>query len=483
MTVANGRAPLTVGDLAVIEALHSEVIAGSGGAERPVLWAHSCENTRPWQWLNPGDVLMTLGLCVPSAAAEQVEFIRALDDAGLSAVMLGDHHDMLPPVSDEMLAEADRRDFPVLLTEPQVSFAAVTHHVSAANASSQATQVLTLAKLYEAASERNTDAQLFVDKLSRLLKVGLEAVDTETGLVVMRTTSTGAGAPRADRRRTHTLGSGGRAELTTLESFTHPLSALTLVHLQRIIEVEVDRIQLGVSRWIDRSHRALRRVLIESNDASEAKALLEPFELESGYRVAVAPLEHLRRLSAALGLENLRVLVGEFDDHGVLLIPTRSVPAVRALTATLAIAVGVSARHYGLEYTRSALSEAESAHATLAAAGADAARTGGAWIEYEGVRIDMLARSKQEALDIVASVLGPLAERTGRAATLRATLFTYLRADRSWKRSAEELGIHRQTLAYRLRSIEASTGRVISRTEDLAALWVAARAWAMFCDD
>jgi purine catabolism regulator len=56
------------------------------------------------------------------------------------------------------------------------------------------------------------------------------------------------------------------------------------------------------------------------------------------------------------------------------------------------------------------------------------------------------------------------------------TLAALLRNDRSAKRTAAELHIHRQTLVYRVRRIEALTARSLSCTQDIVDLWLALRA-------
>ena len=61
----------------------------------------------------------------------------------------------------------------------------------------------------------------------------------------------------------------------------------------------------------------------------------------------------------------------------------------------------------------------------------------------------------------------------GASTTLLDTLCAFLDEDRNWTATAERLGIHRQTLAYRLKQIEKITGRRLKRTRDLAELWIA----------
>lgn len=59
----------------------------------------------------------------------------------------------------------------------------------------------------------------------------------------------------------------------------------------------------------------------------------------------------------------------------------------------------------------------------------------------------------------VRSVLGPLAESTGKAEEQRMTLRSYLSSDKSLVQAAQERNVHRNTIAYRLRRIEELIGR------------------------
>ena len=45
------------------------LIAGAGGADRLVTWAHVCDLPDPWSWVRPGDLLMTTGDGLPRIVA------------------------------------------------------------------------------------------------------------------------------------------------------------------------------------------------------------------------------------------------------------------------------------------------------------------------------------------------------------------------------------------------------------------------------
>ena len=63
---------ITVEELVALPELGTSVLAGSGGLNRQIGWAHVCELPSPWDWLGAGDLLMTTGLGIPAGGAEPV---------------------------------------------------------------------------------------------------------------------------------------------------------------------------------------------------------------------------------------------------------------------------------------------------------------------------------------------------------------------------------------------------------------------------
>ena len=57
---------LTVQDLVANPTLRTRVLAGSGGIERELTWAHSIELPEPWAWMGNGELLMTTGQNFPA---------------------------------------------------------------------------------------------------------------------------------------------------------------------------------------------------------------------------------------------------------------------------------------------------------------------------------------------------------------------------------------------------------------------------------
>ena len=96
---------------------------------------------------------------------------------------------------------------------------------------------------------------------------------------------------------------------------------------------------------------------------------------------------------------------------------------------------------------------------------------------YAEATLLSILRDADEAQLVVDRVLGDLlAYDNDHGTDLTGTLDTFLRLDKSWQSTADEVGVHRQTVAYRLRRIEAITGRNLSTTAHVAELWLALRA-------
>jgi purine catabolism regulator len=78
---------------------------------------------------------------------------------------------------------------------------------------------------------------------------------------------------------------------------------------------------------------------------------------------------------------------------------------------------------------------------------------------------------------VVDRVLGTLIDYdVARSSDMVKTLDAYLRCERSWVRTAKAMGVHRQTVVYRIQRVEEITGRRITDTAAIAEFWLALRA-------
>lgn len=462
---------LTVADLVATKSLDTRVLAGEDGLGREVLWAHSCEMADPARWLGPHELLMTVGLCVPVDAEEQVRFVARLDDAGLAGMMIGDH-EPAPALSQAMFSEADRRDFPVLLAGPLTPYAVVARHVAAANATSQTIQVLTLSKLYHLAASAGEDSAKLVRDLGSLLRVGLRLLDPMSGLPLIAT-PIGGSVSSVDAARTQTheypLRGAHPVRLEVIEFSGEAIDSFVLVHLMKVLEVLADRILNESDRRAEISGR-LMISLLNGMGVPEVAAFIAPELASDGFRLAAFAPHDGEALSRAVATARLPIVSGAGRTCHLALVPLAAGAEFKSIATAVGATVGLSSVFTDFLDARSAADEA--ARVLVAAS-----HTTDRWAEFEGTTVSVLARSRHEASEIIEGVLGPLAGQDHRETSLRETLFAFLRNDRRWTETSTELGIHRQTLAYRLRRIEEATGLNLGRSADLSALWIAYQAW------
>lgn len=468
-----GAAVLTIGDIVGTSSLDVAFVAGDAGESREVLWAHSCEMVDPSEWLGPHELLMTVGLCIPESPLEQVSFIARLDDAGLAGMIVGDH-DIAPALSESMREEADRRGFPILVTGRGTPYAVIARHVAAANTAGQTLHVLKLSKLYHLAASADSNEEL-VRIIAAFLTLTIDVVDTRTGGVILssRAPDESIGHLRRTTRKYEIRGHHN-AQLWIDEIESQPLDSFLLVHLLKIIEVAVDRMLDTADLRAQLSATHLTAVLSGVRD-HDVTSFLSPHVVADGFHVIAFTADDGPRVALTAATASLPSLIGARGADYLALVPSSAMLEFRRRIDPLVRDAGVSSRFADFADVRAAASEARN---VLPQGGSD---TG--WIDYSGVTVSVLTRSKREAASVVSGVLGTLADNDERARTLRTTLFTFLKHDRSWQPTAEALSIHRQTLGYRLRRIEEEANLDMSRSADLAAAWIAYQAWQLLHDD
>ncbi|MBS1843827.1 MAG: PucR family transcriptional regulator ligand-binding domain-containing protein, partial [Actinobacteria bacterium] len=130
-----GEGGLRVSDLVAMTHLGIEVLAGAGGLEHRIEWAHVSELEDPGPWLERGEMLIVNGFGVPSAGFEQARYVERLAEHGVVALGVGGR---TPPVRTEMLEAAEKADLPILRIPKETPFVAISHLV--ANAGQRSAQ-------------------------------------------------------------------------------------------------------------------------------------------------------------------------------------------------------------------------------------------------------------------------------------------------------------------------------------------------------
>lgn len=463
--------PLTVRDIVNSESLAITLLAGDGGADRYVSWAHSCEMQDPWCWLGPDELLMTVGLCLPEAASEQRKFIAQLDEAGLAGVVVG-LMSTAPDITDEMLDEANLRNFPLLQAAAETPFAAIGRTVAAATATEQAVQVLKLSKMYHLATFAEANPDDLLARLEQLLNVELRVVDGTTGLAIA--SSRGRVTHRENHQKTnprsYPLLSEKSVSLEIVEQHGKELDSFLQVHLLKIVDVSMAHLLTAVHLRIEEADQALQQ-LLNGLLPSDLEALIAPEKLSDGFVLVALSAEHWDLVARSIAILRVAALAGRNRDAVLLLVPSRALNVVKTLLAEANV--------------RGASSPAFTDYRDVSVASTQAQQTlrsnvsaSELWMTFEGMPVSVLTRSHHEATEIVRQVLGDLAADDPKTTVLRETLFAFLENDRQWAATAEALSIHRQTLSYRLRRIREITGRDLSSSADLSALWIAYQSWS-----
>lgn len=498
------RMAITIREVVETPAFRLKVLAGAGGLDREISWAHVCELPDPMEWLAEGELLMTVGFTVPGQASKQVNFIEKLTRAGVRGILICDQA-YAPPLSEEMLSAAEELKFPVILAAYEVPFSAITRTVAEANRNEEHRRLLQVMKIYEAVriATRRAEGVALLRSLEELLGCRLFVLDPETGLSLVR----GAPEPPGDlvralleerARRSGPLPTGLRLQATIRPTLIMPVPAsrravlavvardgfpdlFILHHITEIVALEVERL---VAEY-ERNRRSGAEVLfglIENRISmgSARYALMERGLAEGPHVVACCEESgedpgyskiHFRledhRVPHLMLVRSRRliVLLRDTPDHlRVLLEEGRRLRMIIGLSRAVDDTGGIPNAY---RQSLWALKAAARSGRPVAVYGKEEARIS-PFLPHEAEDIELIVRQ----------ILGRLLEYDGRhSSDLLHTLRTFLVQDRSWTKTAKMLHIHRQTLVYRIKRIEDLTQRSLGNTEDVAELWFALKAY------
>lgn len=191
--------------------------------------------------------------------------------------------------------------------------------------------------------------------------------------------------------------------------------------------------------------------------------------LESAH-LAVTPRGELKFAEWALMFERTDVpfLLNPRGHELLLMLPREAAVAVQTILGTK---LGLSNRIEGSDRLEDALREAR-----LALAHANTEQPSVIYSEVAD-KFPWLPQNLDDATQTFRHVLGNVADHDEESQTsLIYTLKIFLEHNRSWQsaaETAEKLHIHKTSLIYRIRRIEALTGRSLNNTADVAAMWLA----------
>jgi purine catabolism regulator len=446
---------------------------------------------------------MTTGLGVPKEPAAQKAYAERLADAGLSALAIGHGMTTTPSLSAAMIRAADERSLPILFTSYEVPFTAIARAVADANQGEERQRLAQAQQIYETVrlTAGSVSSAALLARLGEIVSCRLYVLDPDRGFSLF------PGGPEMPEEIIAALKGArdGRKEpmpaVLRMRAGSRPMLALalpasrpaTMVALPHGGEAKPD---LSVMRHIT----AVAALEVEKLKAERERKRRLGSELLAGIIDRRIPAESAARMLSERGLgEEPRVIAtcvidgGEaehsdlhlrLEDRGIPHMLLRRTPLLiallpdtpEALTSfrqeidpnfTIGLSDPLGGAYRVPEARREAQWALEGAHENNVP-----------FIRYgEDAPSPFLPRDLGEAERIVRRVLGPALEYdASHDARLVESLRVFLEHNRSWKKAATALHVHKQTLVYRMRRVEELSGRKLDRTGDVCELWLALRA-------
>ncbi|WNG87524.1 PucR family transcriptional regulator [Mycobacterium sp. ITM-2016-00317] len=482
---------LRVADLVSDASLELDVLSGRDGLSRAVTWTHVAEIPDAAQWLEGGELLLTVGLGIPTEPEAQVAYLEAL--AKVKASCLGIGH-RAPPLSDDLLKAGDDLALPIVRVGVQVPFARISRIVAAGNLDLSQSRLALQIRILESLrwwSEADVDTRSVFDRLESVTGFDIYVVDKagRPALPGMRPAPAGIRneIPGLRRYPIITDGFGAVVPISGPED-----SFVVLQHRSDdgATGVVVAR-QVATVAAVHLSDHYRR----QEEDLRRGSELLNG--LLSGDRPRAGTLDYLRGrgfdLDAPVRLYAVRsrgagmldstllhnkwfgtgspALISAGADYILILCDTPLTEAAGLLAALDVVAGASDSFRFGADLKRYrqqavwAMQNISDATDSL--------------VEYQGARqfTPWFSMGAETMGAVIEQVLGPLLRHDeAKGSELVRTLETYLRRERSVAKAAEELVIHPHTLRYRLAKIEELTSRSLSATQDVAEFWWALRA-------
>ncbi len=505
---------LTVQSL--LDELDLDLAAGTNAAEAPVRWVHISELEDPTPWLSGGELMLTTGIPLDTAAKQRA-YIRLLAEHNLAGLGFGTgfSHRKLPKA---MVEEARKRDFPLFEVPYSTPFIAITEKAFARLVNEQ----------YEVL-QRGIAVQR---RLERLI---LEERDLEE-IVATISTAVGGTVAILNGRGERIAGRGFRRELSadavaairnealghTVDGHpfvpAHPSIAgiapgggppqawdvevrdsgglgdfERLILQQAVAVVALDLMRRRVARETERrlAGDVLAGALGGRLDPSELRRRLEPFGIGEETAVLVFDLDDPAAAESALeralaadacpavvaphasGSRELLCAVVDAADRDPVDLASE---ARKALIKERGAVRAAASRPAPPENLRHSFHEARCAlEATAFANGSEPDVA--SWRDLGAFTL-LLSIQDDEALRLYCdSVLGALENGDDEyGGELLRSLEAFIEQNGQWERAARAVYCHRHTLRYRMRKVEELTGRDLSRAHDRIEFWLALRA-------
>ncbi|RQR31480.1 PucR family transcriptional regulator [Burkholderia sp. Bp9143] len=467
---------ITVQELLDTPSLGLKVIAGVAGTHRLITWAHAVDLPDPWRWVSAGYLVMTTGGGMPRAPKDQVTWLERLAQTNASALVVAPQADA-PKLSRKLLDAANQLMFPVLRASFELEFVKLSHHVIESVLRAQRDSFKASERLFQTYAEAMRKEAEFAGRLAILavtLGLSLRIEDAASGTTLVATAST----PSADdAHHAERIPLGGRARANLViqrEGRGAPEDPLFVRSLVGLLGVEFERLMITRDGQRDEGVALLRSLLDNETDFAFVRPMLKRRGLAGTFvclsiRPGGAGDWTPGDIHHAPGLQEKTPLL--LQDDVLLALAPDSRDTIDALLRNLGdgTVIGVSGPIAVATGFRESVRQARLAMTQAIELETDVLRYG----DVETGLI-MAPKSLAEARALVGRYLGPLIEHDRLHDTsLLATLMKFLENDGNWKATAYDLGIHRQTLVYRLKLVEQLTGLKPTSTNGTARFWIA----------
>ena len=503
-----------------------ELVAGAEAADRELRWVHISELEDPTPWLSGGEVLLTTGISLPTAAKQRrlVAKLAENEAAGLG-FGTGFDHAKLPKA---LVDEAGKRGLPLFEVPYEMPFIAITERAAARLINEQYDVLERSAEVHErlerlVVEDRGLDevlgsiaaavggAALVHDQAGRELArhaldgaPNADAGGALSGELAGRRDDGGtpvAFAPEHDLLADRALavpvpgGRGGApvAWLTVVAERTPLGDFERLCARQAAIVVGLELMRQRVVRETERrlAGDLLADALGGRLDSDELAGRLRPFGIGAEAAVLVYQLDDPTAaegaLESALGDRGVTALVATTSAAGGSLLCAvvdagagDSVELARtgreAIAAIYPRVRAAASRPFRVASLRRAFHEARCALEATSVADGDAPDV--ASHTDVGAFTLLLSLQDDDALRLYSDgLLEPIERTEGEyGGELLRSLEAFIENNGNWERAARQLYCHRHTLRYRIRKIEELTGRDLGRATDRIELWLALRA-------
>lgn len=468
---------LTVAELVAIRSLGLSFLAGSSAGHRLITWAHAVDLPDPWRWVSAGHLIMTVGSGIPHDPEEQGDWLRKLALTNASALVIA-RSDQAPDIHPQMLAAADACMFPVVAASYELEFVKLSRQVIERVLQAQRDRFDAAQRLfqtYAAALSEEPDMGARLDALGYRMGLHLRIEDAESGVPILQSKR---GLPPHGSVGRFEIPGRARAVLTIGRPDARTFDDIFLIRaLVGLLAVELERMMIERDGQRRDGESLLRDLIGGAFDLSSVRGLLARRGLD-GTLVALA-IEPVGESHWNAGdIHHAPELLGcsplILQDDLLLMVLPDSEATLHAVVSRLGrdSRAGVSAPITVAGGLAESIRQARLAQALAREAGLRLHRHDAA-----EPSLTLGPRTVAEARALVARYLGPLIDHDSASSlSLLQTLEVFLRNDGSWKATAADLGIHRQTLVYRLKAIEQLTGSRPTTSAGTARFWMALQA-------